>query len=372
MVRTTLLGAGNIGRFVANLVVEDRDFGNVYIIEKDMEKLEALGLKIKEKATFMVGDVFKDKFLKRTVCNSDIVLSFLPGSIGVKAYNLAIECGFHLVDTSYLPEDPMTYNTQAESEEITIVPDAGVAPGLSNLIAGGLYNELGGLEKISVYVGGLPQSPVPPLYHEVNWSISDLIEEYTRPVRIKENGIVKTVEPLTGNEIIDFEGIGKLEAFYTDGLRTMVKTLDVPNMYEKTLRYPGHLNAIKLLRDIGFLSKSIINVDGKSVRPVDVAIRVLEDKMYNPTLRDILAMMIVAEKGTEKKTVKVLDYFDEKNGFSAMARTTGLCNYAISKLVLSDKIGHGVIPPEKIGMNKNNYEYILDIYRKFGVKISIS
>ena len=50
---------------------------------------------------------------------------------------------------------------------------------------------------------------------------------------------------LSGVELVVFSGLGTLEAFNTDGLRTLVRTMpDVPHMAERTLRYPPVFNGM--------------------------------------------------------------------------------------------------------------------------------
>jgi len=365
-----VIGAGNIGRFVIHMITRKISSLRLLVVDLDKSKIK----KIKEmlnasNVEFIVGDLISDNDVRKKICDSDIILSFLPGNIGSKIYSLAIECGMNLIDTSYTPEDPFVFDQPAKDAGVTIIPDAGVAPGLSNLVAGHIYSELGSCDVLAIYVGGLPKNPKPPLYHMVNWSITDLIEEYTRPVRIIVDSKLKIVEPLTGIEKIEIGNLGVFEAFYTDGLRTMVKTIKAKNMYEKTLRYEGHLSAIRLLKEIGLFSRDEITVGGHRIKPIDLAVELLKKQMYDPNLEDKLVMKVVGGKEGRSIEYIIYDEYKTTTGFSAMSRTTGLASFSMLKLLLENKIDNGVIPLEIIGQNKVIFDEVIGIYRVSNVKI---
>src|SRR5690606_17307027 len=104
----------------------------------------------------------------------------------------------------------------------------------------------------------------------------DVIEEYVRPARYVQNGAIVVREALSDPELIDFEGIGTLESWNSDGLRTLIQTMPhIPDMIEKTLRYPGTIEYLRLLRESGFFSQEPIDINGTSVRPIDVTARLL-------------------------------------------------------------------------------------------------
>ncbi|MCW4031141.1 MAG: saccharopine dehydrogenase, partial [Candidatus Bathyarchaeota archaeon] len=154
-----------------------------------------------------------------------------------------------------MAEDPFFFRESALDAGVSIVPDCGVAPGLSNILIGKASSQLDEVEEALIYVGGLPQNPIPPLNYKITWCIEDLFEEYTRKAKIIRDGKTVEVAALKGLEEIEFEGLGKFEAFFTDGVRTLHHTIKANNMWEKTLRYLGHAEKIRLIKKLGLLKK---------------------------------------------------------------------------------------------------------------------
>ena len=176
--------------------------------------------------------------------------------MGYQALEAIIKAKKNVVDISFFPEDPLELDDLAKQNHVTAVVDCGVAPGISNLLLG-YYNERMTITHFECLVGGLPKQRVKPFEYKAPFSPIDVLEEYTRPARYVENGFVVTKPALSDAELIDFEKVGTLEAFNTDGLRTILFTMShIPNMIEKTLRYPGHIDLMKALIKAGFLMKS--------------------------------------------------------------------------------------------------------------------
>ena len=97
-----------------------------------------------------------------------------------------------------------------------------------------------------------------------------------RPARIKVGGVVVERPALSGIEHLEFPDVGTLEAFHTDGLRSLLDTCDCPSMDEKTMRYPGHADRMRLLRETGFLSTKEVIVNGNKIVPRDLTMHLLE------------------------------------------------------------------------------------------------
>lgn len=295
--------------------------------------------------------------LVRKIEEYDLVLGALPGDYGFTAVKAAIEARKNMVDVSFTPEDPLTLNQNSKKAGTTIIPDSGVAPGLSNLLVGYSASRLDKVEKAEIMVGGIPEIRVPPLDYTITWSADGLIDEYIRDVNIIQNGEKVQVPALSGLENIQFPGVGTLEAFYTDGLRSLVGSLPgVENMYEKTLRYPGHVEKIKLLKELGFFSEDPVTVLGSEVTPKLVTARLLERSLWKPEIGDLLAMMIEVSgmKNGKKKSYKhtVLEYQDHETGVSAMARTTAYTASIVAGLLADGHVKErGVIPMEKLGQD---------------------
>jgi saccharopine dehydrogenase-like NADP-dependent oxidoreductase len=275
-----------------------------------------------------------------------------------------------LVDVSYMPEDVMTLHKAALKAKISILPDCGMSPGLGNVLVGHAASKLDHVESVHMLNGGLPEKPIPPLGYIITWSVSDLIDMYSRKVHIVKNGKVIDVDPMTGLEEIDFPGVGKLEAFYTDGLRTLLYTMkDAKDMWEKSLRYPGHTEKIKLLKDLGFFDEKQLQIAKLTVSPREVTAKLLESKLKRKDVPDIVAMLIEVggtENGTRVVyTYHVLDRYDEKLQVTAMGRTTAYTTSVVAQLLAKKAIAEkGVVPPEKLGMSEELYNKFMSMMKK--------
>jgi saccharopine dehydrogenase-like NADP-dependent oxidoreductase len=199
-----------------------------------------------------------------------------------------------------------------------------------------------------------------------------VIEEYTRPARYVENGTLVVREPLTDCEYVDFEGVGTLEAFNSDGLRSLIITMPhIQNMKEKTLRYPGHVEYIKVLKESGFFGQKTLKVKGVEIRPLDVTSKILFDSWkLGDTEEEITVMRIhlkgVDTKGKRKNIVYHLhDSYCKESHTSSMARTTGYTATAVANLFLEGLFtGQGVFPPELVGKQVGCFDYVLNYLRE--------
>jgi lysine 6-dehydrogenase len=281
-----------------------------------------------------------------------------------------------LVDVSYMSENPLALTDNAIKASVIIVPDCGLAPGISNILVGHAAAELDKVQAVHIMVGGLPEKPVPPLDYVITWSPENLIDEYMRKARIVKEGKIIEVEALSGLEEIEFPEFGKLEAFYTDGLRTLPQTItDAYDMWEKTLRYLGHAEKIKLLKTLGFFEEEQIDVEGVSVSPRKLTVKLFEQKLRKPEIKDIVALKVEVsgvKNGMQTRYVyHLLDHYDEKRGITAMARTTAYSASIIAQLMLKKALKEkGVVPTEKIGKNNALFQLFLDELEKRGIRIT--
>jgi saccharopine dehydrogenase-like NADP-dependent oxidoreductase len=287
----------------------------------------------------------------------------------------AIEAETDMVDVSYMSEAPATLDEEAVQKNVTIIPDCGVAPGLSNILVGYSKTQLDQVNEVKIMVGGIPDTPVPPLGYTITWSVEGLIDEYVRPVKIVKNGRINEVPPLTGLEEVEFPGLGKLEAFYTDGLRTLIDTIpSVELMWEKTLRYPGHVSKINLLKDLGFFSEEPIEINGNPVTPREISSTLLGKKLWMPEVNDLLVMRIevIGFLNGERicLTHQLMDSFDEEKNVSAMGRTTAYTASTVSGLLIKGLIKRkGVFPPELLGANNELSQIFFKDLKEKGITI---
>jgi lysine 6-dehydrogenase len=291
--------------------------------------------------------------------------------MGFSTLKKIIEAGKNVVDISFFGEDAFELDELARKKNITAVTDCGVAPGLSNILLGHHYSK----EKVKAfacYVGGLPFERKLPYQYKAPFSPTDVIEEYTRPARLKEKGLIVTKEALSEPELLNFRNIGTLEAFNSDGLRSLLKTVDIPDMKEKTLRYPGHLKAIKILNDSGFFSSEEVELDGVKIKPVDLTSKILFDLWTLKETDDEFTVMRI-EIVTEEKIYKydLFDRKDETTGFSSMSRTTGFtCTAAVNLLAEGIFTRKGISPPEYIGMEEESFNYIMGYLKQRSIVLS--
>lgn len=365
MKKAIVLGGGRQGRTAAEFLKKRGiDITIADINESNLSLIKKLGYKMKR------VDLSKKENIKKISKDYDLVISALPASLGRVAEISTIEAGKNLVDLSYLPEDPFELNSLATKMRVTLIPDAGVAPGISNFIIGHLSSYFGKIDSLKIFVGGIPEKNIPPLGYRLTWSPIDLVEEYTRPARIKRDGKIITVPALSGVEEIQWKGIDKLEAFYTDGLRTLLTAMkDVRNMEEKTIRYKGHAEKMKFLIEMGYFEENC-----NDLSPLNVSLCLLKKISSNlENLKDLLLLRIIVEgkKDNHKKRI-VYELFDKGNKkHTAMERTTGFGCGMLSYLLITGIIKQkGVLPPEKIGKDDTIYKKGIELLAEEGIIIT--
>ncbi|MDH2904938.1 MAG: saccharopine dehydrogenase C-terminal domain-containing protein [Methanomassiliicoccales archaeon] len=345
-----VLGAGLVGRAIATDLSADCDVVVCDVSSKSLRSLDGVRK--------YRGNVFDNRAL---IERSEAVVSALPGSISCGIVRKLLRMGKHVVDTGFMAEDPMSMEGIARRQGCIYVPDAGYAPGLSNVLAGHLYRTMSPVS-IEILVAGLPSEDIAPFHHAPTFNVEGLIDEYTRPARIIRNGNIVQIDPLSEIRSISFPGFGRLEAFYTDGLRTLLKTINVRNMYELTLRYPGHLASMRFLRDMGFFSDSAAG---------GIVPRAVTETLFSSAgsdFRDLCLTKVAAVKDDITVEFTSIDRFDEKTGTKSMARMTGYTAAVIARLLLDGYIeGRGVLPPEYLGFDDRLFSVLFSALRKRGI-----
>ncbi len=349
MNKIIVLGAGMVGRAIAIDLAKKYNVVSADICEESLKKLEKI-----ENIETTLSDLSNKKNINNLIKDADIVVSAVPGFMGFETLKTIIKSGKDVVDIAFFPEDALQLDALAKKYNVTAIMDCGVAPGMSNAILG-YHNTKMTVENFEFYVGGLPQKRTLPFQYKAPFSPIDVIEEYTRPARFVENGEIVIKPALSDTELIEFEDVGTLEAFNTDGLRSLIKTMNIPNMKEKTLRYPGYIDQIKLLKDYGFFQTEEIEIDGKQIRPVDLTSHLLISKWKLEDDEPEFTVMKIIISGIENsKKVKYIyelfDKFDEETQTSSMARTTGYsCTSAVELVLNGDYTEKGLFPPEFLG-----------------------
>ena len=355
-----VLGAGMVGRVIAKDLQSNHQVTSFDINEKNLLSLKQIpGITCKQ-ADLSAYDAYATM-----LSGFDLVVSAVPGFMGYKTLESIIKCGKDVVDISFFPENALDLHDLAISKNVTAIVDCGVAPGMSNLILG-YYDTQMTISSFECMVGGLPKKRIKPFEYKAPFSPIDVLEEYTRPARYVEHGEIVTRSALSDAELIDFEKAGTLESFNTDGLRSILHTMKhIPDMKEKTLRYPGHIQLIQSLLKAGFLDNKPIECNGQLIRPVDFTSALLFNQWKLEEGEAEFTIMKIVIRGTKDEKPMQVEYFlydeyDSATEASSMSRTTGYtCTSAVN--MVSEKVfsSKGVFPPELIGKDKRCFEYIM-------------
>jgi saccharopine dehydrogenase-like NADP-dependent oxidoreductase len=360
--RIVVLGAGRVGNAIARDLAEQGSW-EVTVADRSPEALGRVssvpGLQVVE------ADLARPEVVATTVAGHDLVVGAVPGPMGFATLRAVIEAGVNTVDISFFEEDPFELHRLAVARGVVAVVDCGVAPGLSNMILGRCEATWETVESFSCWVGGLPVVRHWPYEYRSVFSPIDVIAEYNRPARLVVNGHIVTRPALSEVELLDLPGVGTLEAFNTDGLRTLLRTSTVPTMKEKTMRYPGHAEMMRMLRDSGFFGEQPLEVAGARIRPLDLTARLLSDAWQPAEGEEDITVMRVEVEGTlggasVRHRWDLVDHYDRSRGVSSMARTTGYtCTAAVHALAKGLHQRPGLVPPEDLGRNQACFDDVV-------------
>jgi lysine 6-dehydrogenase len=364
--KVAVLGAGMVGSAIAidlasrhHVTAFDVSNTNLELLKKRNPRIETQQADLQDYLSY-----------PQQLSSFDIIVTAVPGFMGYKTLQASINCGKNIVDISFFPEDVLQLDQLAKEKRITVITDCGVAPGMSNFIIG-RYNEEMRIDGLEIYVGGLPKVRKKPFQYKAPFSPADVIEEYTRPARLMENGHIIVRPALSEVEWIHFENLGTLEAFNTDGLRSLLYTMPhIRNQKEKTLRYPGHVDIIISLKESGFFNETPIAVNGVRISPLKVTSQILFNEWKLGLEEEELTVMkvkLIGEKDGESKTIEwdLLDFYDHETKISSMARTTGYtCTAGVNLLAQNLFNEKGVFPPELIGKHKKCFDFVLEYLKE--------
>ena len=365
-----VVGAGMVGSAMAidleknhNVTLTDINIGAL-----QRAKNKCAGLSVE------TLDASNESQLKSRIIDFDLVICAVPGFMGFQTLKWIIEAQMNVVDISFFPENSLDLDDLAKKCGVTAIVDCGVAPGMDNFILG-YHNEKMKLTDFECLVGGLPKIKKWPFAYKAPFSPIDVIEEYTRPARYVENGQEIVKEALTECEYVEFEGVGTLESFNSDGLRSIIYTMPhIPNMKEKTLRYPGHVEYIQVLKESGFFDTEEISINGTSISPLDFTCKVLFKEWKLGEMEEEMTVMRVTLKGINNQGEEELiqydlyDEYDPASRTSSMARTTGYTATAAANMFLEGLFSEkGVFPPELIGKHEDCFNYIVNYLEERGI-----
>lgn len=370
MARIAVLGCGLVGKVMVRDLATDSDLRVVVhdVSEANLKEVSSLPAVETRRA-----DLSSSAAIRDAVKDADAVVGAVPGVLGYSMLQTVIEAGKSIADISFAPEDSLQLDDLARRNGVTAVVDCGVSPGLSNLAIGRAAARLDEIDCAVIFVGGLPRIRLWPYEYRSVFSPTDVIEEYTRPARLVEAGRQVVKEALSDVELIDFPGVGTLEAFNTDGLRSLLSTVPARSMKEKTLRYPGHVDRMRMLRETGFFSSRPVSVDGVEVVPRRLTEKLLFALWRRPPDEEELTVMRVVAEGNQggrrrRITFDLLDRTDLSSGTTSMARTTGYPCAIVARMLARGELNDpGVRPPELLARNEPIVRRILDELRRRGV-----
>jgi len=371
MKKILVLGAGLVGKTIAADLSKQFDVTSADFNQETLNSLQSSGVK-----TVQI-DFTNPEALTKLIQPYDLIVGAVPGFMGFNTVKTVIEEGKNMVDISFFPEDPFLLDELAKKKNVTIITDCGVAPGMGNVILG-YHNKTMKVHNYECLVGGLPVVREWPFEYKAVFSPIDVIEEYTRPARYVQNGAVVIKEALSDTELVHFDGVGTLESWNSDGLRSLIKTMpNIPNMIEKTLRYPGCVEYLKVLRDIGFFSYEEMEIKGVKVRPIDVTSKLLFPKWKLKPGEEEFTVMRIRITGDEKGTQKtyeynLLDKTERSTNTLSMARTTGYtCTGAVNLFLENKFTRKGICPPEYLGEEESNFKFMVNYLKERGVEYKV-
>ncbi len=343
------MGGGAQGRVIAADLARTLPQARVDVADVREPRLPAL-----PNLRWVQADLGETDEIARRLEGYDLGVGALPSRLGFRAMRAAIAARRSLVDVSFCLEDALTLDADARAAGVAILPDCGLAPGLSNLVVGRGLATRGTPDQITIMVGGVAQDCSRPYGFVVTWSLEDLYEEYLRPARVVRDGERTTVPVFSGLERVHVDGVGEMEAFYSDGLRSLLQTVPgVRDMGEKTLRWPGHADAVK---------------------PLVACSRLVEEfraKCVADEPLDLVAFVVRMRWGKRGETVTLVDRYEPATRLTAMARTTALTCSVCAQLAAGGGVREtGVLPLERLARDEAASRFLHERLAERGVRLA--
>lgn len=375
MPKIIVLGAGRVGRVIARDLHEDPE---LEVTVADVSESTLGELAARHGFTTQVADLGDPARVSELTAGFDLAVNALPGSLGLQTLEAVLDAATHLVDISFMPEDPRPLSDRAREKGLVMLYDMGVAPGMSNVLLARGVRQLAPATFARYLVGGLPVVRRRPWEYEAPFSPIDVVEEYTRPARFVSGGQPRVRPALSDPELFDFAELGTLEGFLTDGLRSMLDTVDCPHIEEKTLRYPGHADRVRTLLDSGFFDDRELTVGDQTVNVRDFTFALLNPAWFQHAGSEEFTVMRIevegSQPGPDAAPVRVvwdlLDRTDPERGETSMARTTGFPAAICARHLLAGTLPlePGIHPPEALAANDAFVDTLLSELTHRGVQ----
>lgn len=373
MKTVVVLGCGRVGATIARDLAADRELSVMAtdVSAASVARLKAGAPDIRAEQV----DLSSTDAVRKVIAEADVVVGAMPSALGLQTLQTVVELGKKYCDISFMSEDALAVHDRAKQTGAIAVVDCGVAPGLANMLIAHAAAAMDEVDDVVFYVGGLPWARHWPYQYRAPFAPLDVLEEYTRPARFIEDGRIVTRPALSEPELLDFPRVGTLEAFNTDGLRSLLTTVKARNMREKTLRYPGHIELMRVLRETGYFSKEAINVGGGSVRPIDLTAKLLFAHWTPAAGETEFTVLRVIVRGKKSgvaisRQFDLMDETDAATGQSSMARTTGFPAAIMARMLVWGEISEpGVFAPEQIATRGEVMSRMLAALAQRGVEV---
>jgi len=358
--KIVVLGSGMMGRAIAYDLDRYSNFDSIAIADRDKQAIQSAKSFLKGKNINFINIDIKDiNDVKKHFQNVDIAISAVPYRFNYALAKIAVETKTHFLDlggNNDIVEKERSLFENARKNDVTIVPDCGLAPGLTSVIARDIVEQMDSIEYMKMRVGGLPTNPQPPLNYQIVFSPYGLINEYVEDAIILDRGKITKKKSMTELETIEFpEPFGKMEAFLTSGgCSTLPYTYKdrIGYLDYKTIRYPGHCEQFKMLLDLRFAEEKEVKIGEKSVVPRDLFVTLLL-KILPINGKDVVLLKVFSKGKKDGKTLDIeytmIDSYDEENNITSMMRTTGYPISITAQMIERDVIKErGVFCSEEI------------------------
>lgn len=372
-----VLGTGMIGTTVVSEIAKFAGIDEITAIDVRQESIDkCLEIANNSKVNGKVASLETEEDISKVLMDADVAVACLPHSLSLLAVKAAIASKCHLVDLvgSQFTEK-MALHREAEEAGVIIVPGCGVAPGITNFLAAQGIDMLDEAEEAVMICGGIPRHPVSPLWYQVVFRLESVLGLYTKPAMAVENGELVELPPLSGLENITFPyPVGLCETVITDAHSTAFILKDkVKNLYEKTVRYPGHWGKMNVLSELGFLDNDPITVNGIHTTPRAIAEKILAPKMMGESNEDITVVRVevngIKEGKSTRYTWEMVDLYDHERQITSMAKTTAIPAALTAKWIALQKITEtGVVPIESL-IVRERFQPFLEEMSGLGIEI---
>lgn len=362
-----VLGTGMIGTTVVSELAKFDGIDKITAVDVRQESIDTcLKIANSERVSGRIASLSSEEDIAKVLKDADVAVACLPHSLSLPAIKAAISQKCNLVDlvgSKYVEKKEL--HKEAQDAGVIIVPGCGVAPGITNFLAAQGIELLDEADEAVMICGGIPRHPVEPLWYQVVFRLESVLGLYTRPALAAENGNLVELPPLSGLEELTFaDPVGRCEAVVTDAHSTAYTLKDkVTNLYEKTVRYPGHWNKMKVIAELGYLEDTPLDIEGIVTTPRAISEKILLPKMAGVSNEDITVVRVEVTGKKNGNKVKhqwdMIDLYDHGRSITSMAKTTALPAAVFAKWIANKNITEtGIVAVEEVIINERFQPFI--------------